>query len=77
MKVDLAAQLIASQSTSIGLYRAIASQKKRLNDIDRRAEATALFIGHMDKWFDLLNSRTRTKTLSKFNMKSTIKKLYF
>ena len=65
MNVAMAAQLIASHATSLGLYRAILSQEKRFQLIDKEAEATAWFIAHLDKWFDAMNSRTMVTALSK------------
>ena len=64
MKVNLAAQLIASHSTSVGLYMAIASEEKRFENIDWRATATAWFIGYLNKWFDFMSSRYFSLALS-------------
>ena len=64
MKVNLAAQLIASHSLSVGMYKAISSSEKRFEHLDENAAATAWFVGHLNKWFDYMTSRYFSISLS-------------
>ena len=64
MKVNLAAQLIASHSLSVGMYKAISSIEKRFEHLDENAAATAWFVGHLNKWFDYMTSRYFSISLS-------------